>query len=73
MKPFLHFHMLKTLRWQGGCVNDELKVIWKEGIMILQDTNAALAWREWRKPRKPSVGMAGLLTEIRNHYLLNSK
>jgi hypothetical protein len=73
MKPFLHFHMLKNLRWQGGCINNELKVIWKEEVMVLQDSKAALAGREWRKPRKLSVGMAGLLTEILNHYLLNSK
>jgi hypothetical protein len=43
---------------------DELKRIWKEVVMAQSRYYPAFAWKNCRKPRKPSVRKASVWAEI---------
>jgi hypothetical protein len=48
-------------------MNDEFGRIWKEEV----GTVKAFAWRDWDKPRKPSVMISNVLTKIPTKNLLD--
>jgi len=54
-------------------MNGEWERIWKEVVkVIFQDIIPAFTWRNWWKPQKYSVRIAGNLDEICTRYLLNT-
>jgi hypothetical protein len=52
----------RIVRW---LMNDELKMVWKEAILVYWATVLTFAWRCWGKLRETAVKIAGMPAEIR--------
>jgi hypothetical protein len=47
-------------------------MIWKQAAVAYQDTAPPFAWKDWGKPRRNLLRIAGVPAEIRTQHLRNA-